>query len=90
MSQSFRIELGVKARDVITGFEGTVASRTQHITGCDTYSLHPPLRPDGRLEDGRIFDDQRIEVLNAVPVTLPASTSPEPKPGADNTARPYK
>lgn len=56
------IELGKKARDKVTGFEGVIIGRCQYLTGCDQYGLVPPAR-DGKIEGSQWFDEGRIEVI---------------------------
>ncbi|MCY1290512.1 hypothetical protein D9M70_396610 [compost metagenome] len=56
------IELGKRARDKITGFEGIVTGRAQYLTGCDQYVLAPPAK-DGNLSRGEWFDEGRLMVL---------------------------
>ena len=56
------IELGKKARDKITGFEGIVTGRAQYLTGCDQYVIVPPAK-DGNYQQSQWFDEGRIEVL---------------------------
>lgn len=55
------IELGKKARDKITGFEGVITGRAQYLTGCDQYVLAPPAK-DGVASRGEWFDEGRLEV----------------------------
>lgn len=57
------IELGQKAKDKITGFQGTLTGRTQWLTGCDQYCLVPPVDKDGKVGDSVWFDEGRIEIL---------------------------
>lgn len=64
-----RINLGDKARDVVTGFVGTVTGKASYLTGCDQYVLTPPAK-DGELKDAGWFDENRIEVLAPDTVTL--------------------
>jgi hypothetical protein len=59
----FRWPLGAKAKDKITGFEGTICARSNHITGCDTYGLAPPVDKDGKTRDWGWFDEGRLEIL---------------------------
>lgn len=59
------IELGVKGRDKVTGFEGIITGRAQYLFGCDQYVLVPRVRDDGKVEDGRWFDEGRVEVIGA-------------------------
>ncbi|EPN30018.1 hypothetical protein A245_46208, partial [Pseudomonas syringae pv. actinidiae ICMP 19096] len=41
------IELGKKARDKISGFEGVITGRAQYLTGCDQYVLSPAAKNGG-------------------------------------------
>lgn len=64
-THEFKHSLGVKAKSVITGFEGVIISRVQHITGCDTYGLKPKgLDKDGKPFDAYFFDENEIEVIS--------------------------
>ena len=58
------IELGQKAKDKITGFEGILTARCQYITGCDQYQLSPVgLDKENKLKELYQFDEGRIEIL---------------------------
>ena len=50
------IQLGQKAKDKVTGFEGIIIGRCQYLTGCDQYGLVPPAR-DGKIEPAQWFDE---------------------------------
>lgn len=63
MSSKFKIELGVMARDMITGFQGTVTGRVECISGCNQYLLAPKVSDDGEHRTGCYFDEQRLEVV---------------------------
>jgi hypothetical protein len=56
------INLGQKAKDKITGFEGILIGRCQYLTGCDQYGIAPPAK-DGEVKNSQWFDEGRIEVL---------------------------
>lgn len=71
----FAIELGVTVRDRVTGFEGRVTGRCDYITGCNQYLVQPPIRDDGKWNDARWFDENRIEMTNAEALQLDAATS---------------
>ena len=60
----FKFNLGDRARDKITGFEGIVVSRTQWITNCNTYGLQPEKMKDGIPQDRQHFDEPQIELVN--------------------------
>ena len=57
----FIFELGVKAKDKLTGFEGIIISRADHITGCNTYGLKGKLDKDGIPQDAEWFDEGMIK-----------------------------
>lgn len=74
------IELGRKARDKITGFEGVITGRAQYLTGCDQYVLVPGIK-DGQLQKSEWFDEGRLVVLGdgftAEDVAGPARGGPQ-------------
>ena len=57
------LQLGKKARDKLTGFEGIITGHARHISGCDTYGLIPPVDKDGKIGFVEWFDEGRIEVI---------------------------
>jgi len=54
--------IGLKGKDKITGFEGTITGFCQYVTGCSQYLLAPPVDKEGKHVDGRWFDEHRITV----------------------------
>lgn len=58
------IQLGLKAQDKITGFEGIIIGRCQYLTGCDQYGLVPPAK-DGKIEGAQWFDEGRVTIVGA-------------------------
>ena len=76
-----KIELGVKARDVVTKFEGVVVARSEHLTGCAQIALQPCHIKDGKVSDAVWFDENRIEVLDAKVVNLPSRSRDVRKDG---------
>lgn len=81
----FKFDLGIRARDSITKFEGVIIVRSQHLTNCNQYAILPTeLDKDGKRRDAEWFDEQRIEVIDAAPLALPgAKPAGAEKPGAD-------
>lgn len=68
------IELGMRVRDVVTGFEGVAIARVEYITGCDQFGVQPPgMDRDGNLIEARYFDYTRLEIVDAEKVAFPAS-----------------
>ena len=67
----FKFELGQRAKDTITGFQGTITGRSQYMTGCNQYALQPSA-DNGKWVDGQWFDENRLELLpNEPKVTVP-------------------
>lgn len=55
------IELGAQARDLVSGWEGTVTARYEYMNGCERYEV------SGHDKDGKpesfVFDAQQVEVV---------------------------
>lgn len=79
------IELGQKAKDKITGFEGIITGRASYLYGCDQYVLAPPADKDGKIADSHWFDEGRIEITG--PGVAAADVQVE-KPGGPNRDAP--
>ncbi len=62
------ILLGQRVRDKVTGLEGVVIARVEHLTGCDTVAIHPGLDKDGKVMDPHWCDFTRCEVIDATSV----------------------
>ena len=73
------IELGQEARDVVTGFNGTVTALIRYITGCDRYQLSK-MSNDGSLRD-EWFDATRLEVTIQEAIRIPGMQVAGAKPG---------
>lgn len=56
-------ELGLEAKDKITGFKGIIIGRCNHITGCDTYGLKAKMDKEGKTHDAKWFDEGTVEVI---------------------------
>lgn len=60
----FKYPNGIKVRDIITGFEGVIMSRTNYLTGCDRYAIQSTeLNKDGKPQDWLWFDETMLEVI---------------------------
>lgn len=58
---TFKFKRGEYARDIITGFAGVIVARIDYLTGCNRYTLEPPLDKDGKLPEPAMFDENRLE-----------------------------
>lgn len=56
----FKFELGQKVRDIITGLEGIVTSRTEYLTGCAHIGVQPQQLKDGKMVDPEWIDQTRL------------------------------
>jgi len=57
--------LGKKAKDKITGFEGIIIGKATYLFGCDQYGLAPQIfdKAKGELKASQWFDEGRIEII---------------------------
>jgi hypothetical protein len=60
---TFKIELGSKVKDRISGFVGIVYARTEWMYGCRRYTVQPQELKDGRPVESVAFDEDQLEVL---------------------------
>jgi len=73
------MRLETKAKDKITGFTGVITRVVEYISGCNQALLTPPISTDGKLQDARWFDLQRIKLLEDKPsIVLDNSETPGP------------
>ncbi len=57
--KDFKIKLGVKAKDSVTGFSGIVVGRAEYITGCRQYCVTPKADKN-KMNDANWFDEDRL------------------------------
>lgn len=57
----FKHGLGFWAKDILTGFTGSITGRANYITGCNQYFLQPGLDEKDAFVEGRWFDEHRLE-----------------------------
>lgn len=62
--RKFKFELGIEAKDKITGFSGIIMSRSEHLTGCNVYGVAPKVITDGKPSETQWFDENRIEKVS--------------------------
>jgi len=71
------IQLGSRAKDMITGFKGIVLGRAEYLTGCNQVLIVPEgLDKDGRRQDGEWLDEQRVKQLAGKPLVLQNGAHP--------------
>lgn len=76
----FKFAMGVKVRDVLTGFEGRIISRVDHFTGCAYYGVQPEgLDDKGGIKEQKSLDENRLTVIDAKPIEL--NQGPTDPPG---------
>lgn len=67
----FVFNIGDHVEEVLHGIKGPVVGRAQHITGCNTYGILPPLKKDEVKSEVLWFDETRIKLIKANAVKLP-------------------
>ncbi len=86
------IELGQRARDKLTGFEGIAVARTTWLGGCVRVTLQPEkLKDDGQPAETVVFDEPFLDGLEQImsPEGVVPSHGPRPDPARapDSTRR---
>ena len=59
-----KFNLGDKVKDKITGFKGTITSRTEFLNGCIQYGVQGNLDKEGKIPEPMGIDEQSLELLN--------------------------
>jgi hypothetical protein len=73
------LDLGTKAKDVITGFTGIITGHCTYISGCSQFLLQPAMGKDGKRPDGEWFDEQRVvAVAGSKKIVLDNDRTPGP------------
>lgn len=60
MKCDFKFPNGFVARDVVSGFVGTITGRADYIAGCRQYCLQPDAK-DGDFKGAQWFDEERLQ-----------------------------
>jgi hypothetical protein len=68
------LKLGMKAKDIVTGYEGIVISICAYISGCDRVSLQAPMQ-DGKIPEGHTFDVTQLQITDTKRIL---EVTPEP------------
>ncbi len=59
-----RLPLGVKAKDLVSSWEGTIVARYEYMNGCCRYEI-AGVDKDGKPE-AMVFDGQQLEITDSV------------------------
>lgn len=59
-----KLELGMTAKDKITGFQGILVAKTEWLTGCIRWGVEPTSLKDSKPISVEWFDSDRIEVID--------------------------
>lgn len=74
-----KVELGDRAKDTISGFQGVVTAEYNYLNGCRRLQLNPETLHEGKPIDGFVFDEAQVEVVKKA--VKPLFTSATAKPG---------
>lgn len=85
-----RVQLGMRAKDKITGLSGIVVAITRWLNGCVRVTLQPEKLDSGKVRDSHTFDVEQVEVITAktehTTETRP-SGGPKPEPRRQEAPR---
>lgn len=54
--------LGKKAKDKVTGFEGVIIGKINYLYGCAQYGIVPPVH-ENKVGDCQWFDEGRVQII---------------------------
>lgn len=64
--RTFKIALGTKVKDKVTGLRGVVVARTEWLFGCLRYTVQPQKLKDGSPIAMETFDEDALVVLGTL------------------------
>ena len=70
------LTLGMKAKDKISGFTGTITGRCEYVSGCTQLLLAPTVGKDGAARSSEWFDEQRCERVGTTMLKLDNGKTP--------------
>lgn len=56
----FKFAMRTKVKDTVTGFEGIIISRLEHMNGCKRYEVQPNKLKDGKPIESIWIDEQQL------------------------------
>lgn len=59
----FKIELGKKVKDKVTGLKGIITSRSENLNMCNRYYIQPEVGKDMKIPDGWWVDEMQIVII---------------------------
>lgn len=74
---SKQIELGVIAKDTITGFQGVVVCHSTFLGNCPRYTLRPREVKDGKPVAPQAFDNTRLAFVESTTLKVLHPTRPD-------------
>ncbi|MDE2101116.1 MAG: hypothetical protein KGL39_27965 [Patescibacteria group bacterium] len=69
------IELGSEVEDTVTGYRGIAVARSVFLAGCVRVEVQAPVDKDGKVPDGRWFDEALLSEV------APSNQEPQPVTG---------
>lgn len=68
----WKFDLGDRVKDRVSGFEGIVCIRMEHLNGCRQYGMYPKVDKDGKIPDPHYIDGEQLELVdNGLNITAP-------------------
>jgi len=74
----FKLGLGDKVRDSISGHTGVITCRSDSLHGCAQYCVRPQEIKDGKPVEGSWFDEGQLELVESGVVKSYNAPSPTP------------
>lgn len=61
---NWKFDLGDRVVDRVSGFEGIVCIRLEHLNGCRQYGMYPKVDKDGKIPDAHYIDGEQLELVD--------------------------
>jgi hypothetical protein len=85
----FQHQLGDRVKDKVTGYEGIIIARSEHLNGCIRYGVQrQELSKEGKPQEAEWFDEKQLVVTKAKKVEVETKRTGGPAPTPRLSANP--
>jgi len=63
----WKFRQGIRVKDQVSGFEGTITARVEYLNGCRQYCVEPKLDKEGKVQDHKYIDEGQLESIPKKP-----------------------
>lgn len=79
-SEIFRLDLGQRVKDTVTGFSGVITARCEYLTGCIQYSVTAEKLENGDSRQNWFDEDRLVALKGKINLAVKKNGGPQTTP----------